>query len=71
VKWLNTIIDRINAWWQARQRRIDIETLWPSCRDQASDLEHARKAFMLHIVGDPAWSAINDKERKRIVSELK
>ena len=71
MRWLNRLLDPVYAWWQARQRRIDIETLWPSCRDQASDLEHARRAFMLHIVGDPAWSAISDKERKRIVSELK
>ena len=41
--------------WHARQRAIDIEMLWPSCRRLAGDLDRARAAFALHAFHDAAW----------------
>ena len=35
--------------WYARQRRLDVDLLWPSCRKYSGgDLERARAAFALH-----------------------
>jgi hypothetical protein len=45
----------IRSLWRARQRRIDIDILWPCCRDGANDLAHARAAFAMHCFNDPAW----------------
>ena len=42
-------------WWHARQRAIDLKILWPSCRDQAPDLDTARTAFRWHAMHDKAW----------------
>lgn len=47
----------IMKWWRARQRKIDIEMLWPICKQGASDLDHARAAFAMHVFHDEAWMA--------------
>ena len=47
----------ILKWWRARQRKIDIEILWPVCKREASDLDHARAAFAMHVFHDEAWVA--------------
>jgi hypothetical protein len=66
-----------NAWvtwladfWHARQRKIDLQFLWPSCRDLAPDLNHARMAFAVHAHNDKAWLALGEAEIERIISEL-
>jgi hypothetical protein len=43
------------SWWHARQRRIDLDILWPSCIRQARDLDHAKAVFAVHAFHDPAW----------------
>lgn len=45
----------LRHWWWARQRRIDLATLWPECKRQASNIEQARAAFAVHAHADPAW----------------
>lgn len=50
----------IVAWWRARQRRIDIEILWPICRRGANDLDHAKAAFAVHAFNDPAWLELGE-----------
>lgn len=49
MRWLQRL------WW-ARQRKIDLQVLWPVCKDGAQDLDHARAAFMHHAAQDPAWA---------------
>ena len=36
-------------------RRTDLKTLWPIFKEQAPDLETARKAFIKHMAIDPVW----------------
>ena len=48
IRWLQGL-------WHARQRKIDMDVLWPSCIAQARDLDHAKAAFAVHAFNDPAW----------------
>lgn len=57
-------------WWHARQRAIDLKILWPSCRDQAPDLDTARTAFRWHAMHDKAWLCLGDAEIARRIREL-
>ena len=54
----------------ARQRRYDLEHLWPACREQAKDLTLAKKAFALHICSDPAWLSLSADHVKQIFDTL-
>jgi len=43
-------------YWWARQRSIDLQCLWPACKDMAGgDLHRAHEAFFLHAFNDRAW----------------
>jgi|KBSMisStaDraftv2_1062788.scaffolds.fasta_scaffold08823_1 hypothetical protein len=44
------------SWWHALNRRTDMSTLWPICRDESEDMNQARMAFYLHVSNDPAWT---------------
>lgn len=57
----------IQSWWCARQRRIDLEILWPICRDGANDLDHAKAAFAVHAFNDPAWLELGEDEIFNII----
>lgn len=57
-------------WYDARRRRIDQEILWPSCKDGARDIDHAKAAFAVHAFNDSAWLALGEDEIKRRVEEL-
>ena len=57
-------------WWHARQRAIDLQILWPSCRDQARDLDHAKAAFAVHAFNDTAWTCLGEREVCRLIDEL-
>jgi hypothetical protein len=50
----------IVAWWHARQRRIDLDVLWPICRREANNLDHAKAAFAVHAYHDPAWLELGE-----------
>jgi hypothetical protein len=63
MRWL---IDR----WRERQRAIDLEILWPVCRDEAPDLDTARAAFAMHAYRDPAWMGLGAEEIRRRINEL-
>jgi hypothetical protein len=56
--------------WHKRQRAIDIQLLWPSCRDHASDLDLAKAAFALHAFRDHAWLELGEAEIYRIIDGL-
>ena len=60
----------IMNWWRARQRKIDLEILWPICCKGANDLDHAKAAFATHAFNDPAWQALGERELYRFIGRL-
>ena len=58
IKWLV-------AKWHERQRSIDLQILWPLCRDKSPDLEHAKAAFACHAYHDTAWLCLGEEEINR------
>jgi len=56
--------------WHARQRMIDLDVLWPACRETAPTLDRARAAFAVHAFNDPAWQRLGDAEIIRRIDEL-
>lgn len=60
----------LSKWWHKRQRDIDVQILWPSCRDNASDIYQARGAFAAHAFNDSAWLELGVPEITRIILEL-
>ncbi|MFP3949086.1 MAG: hypothetical protein ACLFWG_10180 [Longimicrobiales bacterium] len=66
-----SIVRRIRDSWRRRQRKVDVELLWPSFRDiaEAHGLapRHALNAFMLHVQQDPAWDGF---DREDVRAEL-
>jgi hypothetical protein len=46
----------IGVWWRERQRTVDLEVLWPICKEQAPDIKLARSAFFMHCTEDTAWT---------------
>lgn len=63
MKWLKT-------WWYKRQRTIDLQILWPSCRNLAPNLDQAKAAFAVHAFNDPAWMSLGENEVIRRIGEL-
>lgn len=61
----------LRSHWQARQRAIDLDVLWPACRANAPDLDHARAVFALHAFHDPAWLALGYDEVVRRIDALR
>lgn len=58
-------------WWHVRQRSIDIQILWPACRDNTPDLDHAKAAFAFHAFHDEAWMCLGEREITRLIDKLK
>lgn len=58
-------------WWHARQRRIDVDILWPAMRRAAPTLPDAHAAFLMHTRLDRAWDDLSEDEITAIVLELK
>ena len=48
--------------WHALNRKTDMNTLWPACRDLSEDMNEARMAFYLHVSNDPAWTKYYSRE---------
>jgi hypothetical protein len=48
--------------WRARQRKLDVQLLWPLCKQSADDLDHAKAAFFMHAMSDPAWLCLSEEE---------
>jgi hypothetical protein len=64
------MFDWVFDMWYARQRRKDIEILWPSCRELTSNLDHAKAAFTRHARSDPAWLHLSKEHADRIINAL-
>ena len=60
----------IIRWWYARQRAIDLQVLWPACKADAKDIDHAKAAFAVHAFNDPAWVCLGEEEIKRRIDAL-
>jgi hypothetical protein len=63
---LKYLRDRYNA----RRRALDIQILWPACKEQAATIDYARAAFAMHAFNDEAWTCLGDEEIKRIITTL-
>jgi len=63
IRWLT-------SWWHARQRDIDLKILWPTCKREADDLDHAKMAFAYHAFHDHAWLCLGHDEIKRRIDNL-
>ena len=53
-----------------QRREIDIEILWPLCKQYAPDLATARLRFALHAINDPAWKSLGKAEIQRRIQSL-
>lgn len=60
IRWL---LDR----WNARRRAIDLQILWPICKEKAADLDHAKAAFAVHAFNDGAWLTLGHDQ---VVAEI-
>lgn len=65
------MIQALRYWWAARRRKIDLEILWPACKGQAPDLDHAKAAFAVHAFQDPAWMILGEEEIKSQIDGLR
>jgi hypothetical protein len=63
-------ISLLQDWWAAQQRAIDVQYLWPICKEQARDFAEARYVFAIHAICDPAWLRLPVEEIKRQIGEL-
>lgn len=52
---------RIRGLWYAHLRKIDLKILWPACKAQARDMEHAKAAFAAHAFNDRAWTFLGER----------
>ena len=60
----------VRSWWRARQRKFDMETLWPELAAQARDEQHAKSGFAMHIAFDPAWEDLSFDEKREFLMKL-
>ena len=65
------MLRKLQAWWYARCRKIDMEVLWPSCKAQARDLDHAKAAFAIHAFNNPAWMFLGRDAVRRFIDDLR
>lgn len=56
--------------WYAHLRGIDMKILWTACRSQAPDLDHAKAAFAMHALHDPAWLYLGENRIKEFIDSL-
>jgi len=55
-----SLLRSIKRKWHARQRAIDIATLWPECCRLTPTLDHAKATFAVHAYNDSAWTSLGD-----------
>ena len=64
------MFDWFFRWWHRRQRKIDLEILWPACKAQAPDMDHAKAVFAFHAFNDLAWTELGHDEIYRRIDQL-
>lgn len=65
-----SVLTYVKNWYDARRRRIDLEILWPACKEQARTLDQAKAAFAVHAFNDPAWSSLGREGIYLIIDNL-
>ncbi len=65
-----TLFAPLRRWHYARQRKIDLEILWPILKSKAPDLLQAKFAFSWHCHQDPAWQSLGEDKIDRQLNEL-
>lgn len=55
MKWLLAL-------WYRRCRRLDVQLMWPACKQATQDLSRARAAFACHALNDRAWLVLGEEE---------
>jgi hypothetical protein len=65
------VIRLLMRWWRAHQRQIDLDILWPACKAEAADLDHAKAAFAVHAFNDRAWLVLGEDEIIRFIEDLR
>lgn len=82
VKRAGQLVSLPLAGWYAITRRIDLQILWPACKNVALErrctmgwsyldaLNHAKAAFAVHAFGDAGWLWLGDEEVKRRIDRL-
>lgn len=61
----------IGKWLRLNRRATDLSVLWPACKVNARDLDHAKAAFMFHAANDDAWTKdFSHEELKQFVGSL-
>jgi hypothetical protein len=59
-------------WINAGRRRLDLQILWPLCKQKAfGDLDTAKAVFAVHAFHDPAWLALPHDEIVKIIDDLR
>lgn len=55
-------------WWRRRQRRVDLDILWPICKQKAEgDIAEARAVFMAHMCFDSAYEGMSQEETDEFI----
>jgi hypothetical protein len=60
----------IRMGWQRRQRRLDMEVLWPACLEVSPDLDRAKAVFAAHCLHDPAWTSLGEDALFAFIDQL-
>lgn len=61
----------LEKYWYPRLRQIDLDILWPSCKERAADLEDAHATFAFHALQDKAWLVLGEPVILTYVDGLK
>jgi len=61
----------LRDWHWARVRKMDLEYVWEPLKKHAESIGQARRAFMVHAVGEPAWADYYGADLWKIVRNLK
>lgn len=58
-------------WMNARRRAIDLDILWPICKERARDMDRAKAAFAVHAFNDEAWLSLGHEGIVSTIDGLK
>ncbi len=64
------MIKSIINWWHSRQRSIDLQILWPACKEKSGDIDQAKAVFAVHAFNDAAWTCLGHDEIIKLIGGL-
>ena len=68
IRMLKWLLRQFN--YNDRRRQIDLQILWPTCKELAQDIDHAKMAFACHCYNDEAWKPLGEDEIYRRIEAL-